>query len=332
MIKIANSMRETVVIEKLAQRPDLLDNQFQRAINLLSLDDDFNKSKAIFIKPNLTYPVYKKGVTTQKSFVDSLIAALRNLNTTTKIYIGEGEGGYNSFSMTEAMHAMGFFEIAKKYSNVEIVNLSELERKKVELRANGKPYLIDLPKIFFDEIDFSISCPLPKVHCMTKITLSFKNQWGCLPDIMRLKNHYVFDEIIGQVCDKLKFRYAFLDGKYGLNNNGPMVGDPVEVNWFAASNSLRAFDMIVSEMMGFNWRKVAHLRAVGKFGRMPKRKDLEIKGDIESLKRKFILKRNLWNYPALVAFYSSRLTHLFYFSKLSKILHDLMYTFRKRPI
>jgi len=55
---------------------------------------------------------------------------------------------------------------------------------------------------------------------------------------MRLKNHYVFHDIIGQVCEKLKFRFAFLDGKYGLDTNGPMAGTPVEVNWFAASNSL----------------------------------------------------------------------------------------------
>ena len=75
--------------------------------------------------------------------------------------------------------------------------------------ANSKPYQIELPRLFFDEI-------------------------------------------ISRVCEKLKFRYAFLDGKYGLDQNGPLMGDPVEVNWFVASNSLGAFDMIVSEMMGFD--------------------------------------------------------------------------------
>ena len=322
----------TVIVERLTATPESLINQFSSSFELLALPDDFNIAKAIFIKPNLTYPTYKKGVTTQKSFVESLVAALRQINSTTKIYIGEGEGGYNSFSMTDAMRVMGFYDIVKRYPNVEVVNLSKLPRRTVELKGNGKPYLIDLPELFFDEIDFSITCPLPKVHCMTQITLSFKNQWGCLPDIMRLKNHYVFDEIIGQVCEKLKFRYAFLDGKYGLDNNGPMVGDPVEVNWFAASNSLGAFDMIVSEMMGFDWEKVGHIKLADKYGLMPKREDINVIGDIESLKKKFVLRRDFWNYPALAAFHSKKLTHLFYFSKLSKILHDIMYTFRKRPI
>lgn len=327
-----NLMNSVVFLEKLAEDSESLQKQISRSFLDLRLPEDFEKAKAVFVKPNLTYPVFKKGVTTRKEFVESLVAALRQINSSTKIYIGEGEGGYNSFSMTEAMRTMGFFDIERMYPNVRIVNVSKLPSRTAVFQANSKPYLIDLPELLLDEVDFSITCPLPKVHCMTKVTLSFKNQWGCLPDTMRLKNHYVFDEIIGQVCDKLKFRYAFLDGKYGLDNNGPMVGDPVEVNWFAASNSLGGFDMIVSEMMGFGWRKVGHLKMAAKYEFVPKRENINVIGDIESLKKKFVLRRDFWNYPALAAFHSNKLTHLFYFSKLSKILHDIMYTFRKRPI
>ena len=309
-----------------------LSAQLSHSFSDLGLIKSFKEAKAVFIKPNLTHPHFKAGVTTRRDFVASLVAALRNVNTTTKIYIGEGEGGYNSFSMTDAMQNMGFFEIADNNPNVEIINLSKMETRIVELRANGKPYTLNLPEIFFKEIDFSITCPLPKVHCMTGITLSFKNQWGCLPDTMRLKNHYVFDEIISQVCDVLKFRYAFLDGKYGLDNNGPMVGDPVAVNWFVASNSLGAFDRVVSGMMGFDWQRIGHLKMAAKYGLIPENDEIQIIGDPDALKRKFTLKRNFWNYPALAAFSSRKLTHLFYFSMWAKLLHDIMYTFRKRPI
>ena len=147
-----------------------------------------------------------------------------------------------------------------------------------------------------------------------------------------LKNHFVFDEIIGQICNELKFRYAFLDGKYGLDTNGPMAGEPVEVGWFAASNSLGAFDMVVAKMMGIDWRKVGHLKMAEKYGFMPKSEDIKVIGDMGALKRKFVLKRNFWNYPALAGFHSKNLTYLFYFSRISKILHDVMYTFRKRAI
>ena len=90
--------------------------------------------------------------------------------------------------------------------------------------------------------------------------------------------------------------------------------------------------MIVSEMMGFNWQKVGHLKMAERYGYIPKREDIKIIGNIDTLKRKFALKRNFWNYPALAAFHSKNLTRLFYFSKLAKPLHDIMYMFRRRPI
>lgn len=325
-------MKPIVFAEKIAQNPKDLEEQFLRSFNSLPIIDEFNKANAIFIKPNLTYPKFKKGVTTRVEYIESLVAALRQINSSTKIYIGEGEGGYNSFSMTEAMQFMGFYELEKKFKNVRVVNISKILSRTVELEVGGKPYLINLAKLFFDEIDFSITCPVPKVHCMTKISLSFKNQWGCLPDTMRMKNHYVFDKIISQICSILKFRYAFLDGKYGLNKNGPMVGQPIDIDWFVASNSLGAFDAVVSEMMGINWRDIGHLREAVNLGFIPERKEISVIGDLGSLKRDFSLKRNFWNYPALFAFNSKRLTHFFYFSKYAKFLHDVMYLFRKRPL
>ena len=325
-------MKPIVHIEKIASGVDGLTDQFSRSFDILSLENDFESAKAVFIKPNLTYPVYKMGVTTRKEFVEGLIAALRKINSTTELYIGEGDGGYHSFSMTEAMQKMGFKSLEDDYPNLHVVNLSEVESREVILQVRGKPYPVRLPEFILDKVDFSITCPVPKVHCMTGITLSLKNQWGCLPDTMRLKHHHAFDEIIGQICTRLKIRYAFLDGQYGLNGNGPIVGDPVDLGWFAASNSPGAFDMVVSEMMGFDWKGIRHLKKAGEYGLLPESDAIEVIGNIDSLAKKVILRRTLWNYPALAAFRSRRLTHLFYFSKWAKGLHDLMYLIRPRPM
>jgi hypothetical protein len=111
-----------------------------------------------------------------------------------------------------------------------------------------------------------------------------------------------------------------------------MDGTPVEVNWFVASNSLGAFDRVLSDLMGFYYRKIAHLKMAERYGLIPELENIMLIGDPEKLKRKFILKRNFWNYPALAAFHSKHLTHLFYFSMWAKLLHDIMYTFRKKPI
>lgn len=324
--------KKIVIVEGLLQHESALDQGFWGSFSQIGLTDSFKEAKSVFIKPNLTYPRFKPGVTTRVEFVEALVNALRQINSTTKIYIGEGEGGYNSFSMNEAFQNMGFYKLQEKYPNVKIINLSELPTVQVELSAGNKPYHLNLPEIFFNEIDFSITCPVPKVHCMTRLTLSLKNQWGCLPDVMRLKNHFVFDEIIGQISDKLKFKYAFLDGKFGLDLNGPMDGTLVEPNWFVASNSLGAFDVTVARMMGFDWQKVSHIVTAKEYGLVPDESAIEITGDLERLRIQFKLKRTFWNYPALFAFKSRYFTHLVYFSSLAKPMHDIMYTFRKKPI
>ncbi len=111
-----------------------------------------------------------------------------------------------------------------------------------------------------------------------------------------------------------------------------MVGIPVELDWFVASNSLGAFDITVSNMMGQNWEKVKHLKSAYNQGFIPEQSEIEIIGDYEKLGRQFVLRRTFWNYPALAAFRSKLLSYLFYFSPISKLLHDIMYTFRKRPV
>lgn len=325
-------MEPIVITEELEQEPGLLAKQFSRSFLSLSLGEDFSRANAIVIKPNLTYPRYKEGVTTRKEFVEGLVVALRQINSTTRIYIGEGEGGYSSFSMTEAMRAMGYFDLERIYPNLKIINFSQQPSKVIELDTVFGNYSLRLPQIFFEEVNFSISCPLPKIHCMTKLSLAYKNQWGCIPDAMRLKNHFKFNSIIPKISEVLNFKYAFLDGRYGLDINGPMVGTPVEVNWFVASNSLGAFDRVLSDLMGFYYRKIAHLKMAERYGLIPELEKIMLIGDSEKLKRKFILKRNFWNYPALAAFHSKHLTHLFYFSMWAKLLHDIMYTFRKKPI
>jgi hypothetical protein len=111
-----------------------------------------------------------------------------------------------------------------------------------------------------------------------------------------------------------------------------MQGIPKQVDWFVAANSLGAHDMLTAEMMGFDWRNVEHLVQAHKRGFMPERKEVNIIGDLDALKRQFVLNRTMWNYPALFAFHSQWATKLVYLSRFSKLIHDVMYLVRKRPI
>ncbi len=55
---------------------------------------------------------------------------------------------------------------------------------------------VKLPAALVEACDSFITVPVPKVHVMTNVSLGFKNQWGCLPDVKRLRDHYRFAEIL----------------------------------------------------------------------------------------------------------------------------------------
>jgi hypothetical protein len=46
----------------------------------------------------------------------------------------------------------------------------------------------------------------------------------------------------------------------------------------------------------------------------------------------FYLRRNLWNRVAKLTWYSRHLNHLIYFSRVSDVLHKVMYSVRRKPV
>ena len=85
-----NRVNSVIVTENLLGDSDSVQSQFKEALQLINLANHFQRANAIFINPNLTYPSYKKGVTTRLEYVKMLVASLREINSQTKIYIGEG--------------------------------------------------------------------------------------------------------------------------------------------------------------------------------------------------------------------------------------------------
>lgn len=53
-------MKQMVIVERIEQDFDIFKKQFSKAFDLLELLHDFGKAMTISIKPNLTYPVFKK--------------------------------------------------------------------------------------------------------------------------------------------------------------------------------------------------------------------------------------------------------------------------------
>ena len=303
-----------------------------RAFEWSGIGEGVRQADALFVKPNLTFPIYREGVTTSKAMIEAVLQVLSDYGK--KVYIGESDGGYGSYHIEDAFRNFGLPDICRR-TGAELVNLSSVERADVPFTARGREVRIALPKFLCESNIHTLTIPVPKVHCMTGISLSLKNQWGCLPDMMRLRQHVYFDEVIHQINKVLKVRYSVVDGTFGLDVNGPIIeGTSVPLGWFLASADPFAADSVAAYLIGQDLNKIGHYRPIFALGLVPPPESVETNVTMETLRTRvvpFRLKRNFWNYVARTAWYSRTWNHLVYESAISKPLHDLMYLFRDRP-
>ena len=284
----------------------------------------------VTIKPNLTYPFYKKGVTTNPKLLEALVRFLKNF--TPNISVVESDGGSYSWPAEEAFRGHEIDNMSQQYG-VKVLNLTRLPREWVETDIDGRCVRLEMSSHLLHETDVFITMPVPKVHAMTKVSLGFKNQWGCLPDVKRLRNHSEFPHKVLAINKILKPKFAIFDGTYFLNGNGPMEGDPVKMELLVASNDVGAGSLACCKLMQIEPGSVRHLRLAMKIGMMPNSiEEVEVNDKIQDfVGPPFYLKRTWLQWVVLGFFHSYWATRIAYDSPLAKPLHDILYYFRGRP-
>ena len=84
---------------------------------------------------------------------------------------------------------------------------------------------------------------------------------------------------------------TIIDGRVGLEGNGPTKGDPIKMDVMLTSNSALATDIIALEIMGLNLDQVSYLNYIAS-KRMLSRDRIKTKGlEVEEVARKFRLPR-----------------------------------------
>lgn len=285
----------------------------------------------VALKPNLTYPHYKRGVTTSPAVIRETLRVLADY--THFIAIVETDGGYGAWGATEAFAGHGLYQLRDEFG-IELANLNDEPREMIAFRSGRKAHRLPLPTRLLRETDLFISMPVPKIHCMTGLSLGYKNQWGCVPDIMRLRLHHVFDDAIVAINRALK-PAVLADGTYFLDKNGPMEGEAVRMDLVIAASDVGAFDRYVAELMEVPWQRIGHLRRAVAVGDMPESLT-EIHYNMapsEARGRVFRLHRTLRNLVALAGFRSRFLTWLGYESWFGRtVLHSILYAIAGNPV
>lgn len=294
-----------------------------KALGWIEIEKIVFHGARVFIKPNFTYPFYKEGVTTSPIIIEELVKIL--LEYTPNITIGESDGGYNAWKAEEAFQGHNLYDIEKRYG-VNLVNLSKSNTIKTDINLNSGKISIELPTLLLNDTDVFITVPVPKVHVMTKVSLGFKNQWGCIPDTMRLMYHHQFNELIVALNKLLNPKVALFDGTYFLDRTGPMEGDPIPMDLIVASNDLGAGSLVCCELMDIDAKKIKHHQYAHRAGMFTySMDDVHLNDRIDNFKcRKFRLERRWIHWGALAVFHSKIGLKLVYDSPFSGIIRRLL--------
>ncbi len=235
---------------------NLLD-EVQNGLEFIQSNEIINEDSIIFIKPNLTDVTHKPGITTTPKMIKAVIEALSP--RVKKIFVGESDEGNYSYSADMSLENHGVFNVARYFSNVEVVNLSKLPRTRVTENVCGKDVWVDLPDLLINEVDCLISVPVLKTHAMTRGTFSIKNLWGCYPDPMRLLHHKNLSYKLALISKWTKNKIQIVDGFWALDGHGPMEGTPVAANKILISNDPVATDASSAYLMNLDINKIEHL-------------------------------------------------------------------------
>jgi uncharacterized protein (DUF362 family) len=305
-------------------------HRIREGLSYIDIASRVRPGEAVFIKPNLTFPHYRQGVMTSPECIEQLVVALKDY--TDNITIGESDGGgYNRFLMEDVFAKTGLTAIAARHG-VKLVNLSRLSSREIHFDYQGREFSLPLPVALLEETQLFITVPVPKVHANTQVSMSIKNQWGCIQEpSLRLKMHPFFKKVIMEINRALKVQLSLIDGKYGLNRNGPMRGDAVELGWIMLADNIVAADLVCCKLMGINPLTIEYLAfSIGNLA-IPSFDTFQFNRDYQSfIGPQFYLKRDFWDYPGYFAFRSPLLAYLAYHSPAAGLLHKILYLFRDK--
>ena len=284
------------------------------------------KDDTIFLKPNLTWQIYKPGVTTSPSVLESTIKILQK--RCKHIIVGESTAARHAWESESCFKGHGIDQICKNYG-VELVNLSKKPMITKSVSVCGERIRLKVSKFILDRIDKFVTLPVMKCHVATYVTLSLKNQWGAIPDPNRLLYHPFLHKGIVAINKIYNPDLVIMDCLYGLDGPGPIHGNPIPVNRIICGNNPVATDLFTINYMKINPSLVKHLKLAIDDGLGPRSLDeIQIIGENEGT-HKFRMYRTLYDRIAVFVMYHKAVNDFVYASHWSKHIDLVLNIFRK---
>lgn len=220
----------------------------------------------VLLKPNLILDrVYTTGVTTNPQVVFGVADLCRTAGAR-EVVVAEGSAvGADTGAV---LCNLGFYELAEQHG-CRIVNFHQDTYEHVVNPMGKNIKRIRMPRSWM-EADVVINLPCMKTHDALGATLGLKNMKGVIhPQDKKRFHKWGLEQCIVDLSHLTLPELTVMDATIGLEGDGPVVGDPVNLGLLLASKDTVALDRICLEIMGFDRDEIGyvHLAAEAGLGR-----------------------------------------------------------------
>lgn len=221
----------------------------QRGIELIGGAGNFFKAgEKILLKPNLLAgDPPEKCVTTHPAVFKAVAEVFKNAHAKLSYGDSPGFGSPEATARKAGIAAVaGELEIAMAdfHQGQEVVFPDGVQNKKFVI-ARG---VLDSDGI--------ISLPKLKTHGLTRMTGCIKNQFGCIPGLLKGEYHVKlpdvqnFAQMLVDLNMLIKPRLFIMDGIMAMEGNGPRGGNPRQMNLLMFSSDPVAIDATICRLVG----------------------------------------------------------------------------------
>lgn len=237
----------------------------QEILERLELSEKFMAARWIIVKPNFAggsaVPLDSHAVS-DTAFLRELVEALHELNPAARLAIAESDSSGPGFAYMKFEH-LGLTEW--KFPYLELLDLSRDRLEKIEDRRfryfgeiNGHLYL----SRELMASDFFISTANLKTHAVTRFTGGCKNLFGLLPRTEKYYYHTHISDVIHDLYRAKTPDLTVVDGFYGMEGNGPIIGKPIDLGFRVWCRDAAAGDAVAAAMIRIHPARVRHLKLI----------------------------------------------------------------------
>jgi len=242
---------------------DLVQEAVRKALDLAGGLTNFVKpGSRVLVKPNLLMAVGPEtGVDTHPEVVRAVIRLLKYLNC--KIILGDGPSvwGNQTENIDDVYRRSGMKNVAEE----EGIELVVFDRKRWRQKF---PLTTRL-----DEVDYLVSIPKFKTHCLTLLTGAVKNLFGLIPGRFKTelhKNYFEADKfsgILADIYEQARPAITVVDGIVAMEGDGPGTSGKLrDTGLILAGTDGVAIDSILALVMGVDPFEVPTIKEAAKRG------------------------------------------------------------------